>query len=78
MTKSRKFIITVKFFSYLFVCHSEGKFMQAFRIFFLKVNTFCLTYVNEYISTITECGRKESPRNCGCIGKTCYESDENI
>jgi len=35
MTKLCKTIITVKFCSYLFVCHSEGKYVHAFRIFFV-------------------------------------------
>jgi len=36
MRKFRKSVITVKFCSYLFVYHSEGKYIQAFRIFFLE------------------------------------------
>lgn len=81
MMKQCKTIITVKFCSYSFVCHSEGKYtiyMLSGFFLFQKVNAFCWTYVNDYISTKTVYGRKESPRNCGGVGKSCHESDENI
>ena len=76
MTKLCKTIITVKFCSYLFVCYSEGKYIHAFRIFFVLESESIL--LDKRTSTKTEYGRKEWPMNCGCKRTTCHESDENI